>query len=482
MSIRLRLTLVYTLILAVISIAFSLILYFGFSRTTGLLARQRFNETANLLVRAALTEQSLEEIRPFRPPPGPAGGPPLGPDTGPPPPPVPDLLTTSYYQVRTLDGEILRKSDNLTGTIPLTARDLHTLSNGGREWTGETTLSTGENVLVLNRQVARRGDTPVIVQVAQATWGRDQGLQILAQSLIVGNIVIIVAAFGIGWFMAGYSLRPIKRIQQTAQAIGAEHDFGRRVNYSGPNDEVGQLATTFNAMLGELQSAYLHVEESLTAQRRFVADASHELRTPLTTVRGNLGLLQRRPVLNPAEQAEVVSDLVAETERLMRLVNDLLLLARADAQRPLRREPVSISSLLHEVCQQARVLAPQRTVTCTGDDAVVTADRDSLKQVLLVLVDNALKHTPSTAKVAVHCARSANQVQISVSDTGPGISPELLPHIFNRFYRGDEARSGGGAGLGLAIARELTEAQQGSLAVSSRPGKGTTFTLTFAPV
>ncbi|RMF00168.1 MAG: hypothetical protein D6768_13415, partial [Chloroflexi bacterium] len=119
MSIRLRLTLVYTLILAVISIAFSLILYFGFSRTTGLLARQRFNETANLLVRAALTDQSPETVRPFRPPPGPGAGPGDGPLPGPanpPPPPVLDLLTTSYYQVRTPDGEILRKSDNLTGT------------------------------------------------------------------------------------------------------------------------------------------------------------------------------------------------------------------------------------------------------------------------------------------------------------------------------------------------------------------------------
>jgi signal transduction histidine kinase len=136
--------------------------------------------------------------------------------------------------------------------------------------------------------------------------------------------------------LAGAALRPIQHITETAQAIGAERDFGRRVEYAGPRDEVNWLARTFNAMLGELQGAYRQMEDSLQAQRRFAADASHELRTPLTTIRGNLGLLQREPPIAPEDRVAAINDMVDETERLMRLVNSLLLLARADAHQPLR--------------------------------------------------------------------------------------------------------------------------------------------------
>jgi signal transduction histidine kinase len=225
--------------------------------------------------------------------------------------------------------------------------------------------------------------------------------------------------------------------------------------------------------------AFLNAEQSLEAQRRFVADASHELRTPLTTIRGNLGLLRRTPPIDPAEQDDVVGDIVTETERLMRLVNDLLVLARADAKRPLNRKPVAIRPLLEEVCQQAQILDPQRIITGDSEAATVTGDRDSLKPVLLALVDNALKYTPATAPIALTATSTDQQVTIRVSDTGPGIDPHLLPHIFDRFYRGDATRTEGGTGLGLSIAKELVVAQQGTLEVTSEMGHGTVFSLTF---
>ena len=152
-------------------------------------------------------------------------------------------------------------------------------------------------------------------------------------------------AFGVGWWLAGTALRPIKRITRTAQEIGAAQDFGRRVSYDGPPDEVGRLASTFNTMLSSLQAAY-------HTQRRFVADASHELRTPLTSIRGNLGLLKREPPIAETDRVAVIDDLVSESERLSRLVADLLTLARSDTGRPLRQEPVPLGPLVGDVIRR----------------------------------------------------------------------------------------------------------------------------------
>jgi two-component system, OmpR family, sensor kinase len=304
-------------------------------------------------------------------------------------------------------------------------------------------------------------------------------LNTLRVILIAGDTLVILAAFAIGWFLAGAALAPIHRITQTAQAIGAERDFRRRVQHIGPNDEVGQLAITFNTMLTELESAYRQVEQALDVQRRFVADASHELRTPLTTVRGNIELLRQDVPMDDKERADVLADTKEEIERLIRLVNQLLVLARADARHPLRREPLPLKPLIEDVCRQTKLLAPRRTITVEAvDDVTVLADRDALKQVLLILLDNARMHTPASAAVSVTTVIADGRVAIKIRDTGPGIAPNLLPHIFERFYRGNVSRSGGGTGLGLSIAKELLEAQDGSITVDSQIGQGSVFTMT----
>ena len=209
-------------------------------------------------------------------------------------------------------------------------------------------------------------------------------------------------------------------------------------------------------------------------QRDFVADVSHELRTPLTTLRGNLGLLRHNP--SQEEQTDILNDMVDESDRLIRLVNDLLLLARADTGRGLAKEPVDVSSLLEEVVRQTRLLDPQRTIQLDESDQLhVTGDRDALKQVLIIALDNALKH--SSGAIEVTSEKLGRHVEICVRDHGDGIPPERLEHVFDRFYRGDESASIPGFGLGLSIAKTLTERLSGEIQMQSEVGKGSTLIL-----
>jgi signal transduction histidine kinase len=287
-------------------------------------------------------------------------------------------------------------------------------------------------------------------------------------------VLTTLIAFGVGWTLSGVTLRPIHRITQTAREIGEARDFSSRVEHPGPNDELGRLATTFNEMLAQLQHGYQQVTHALQVQRDFVADVSHELRTPLTTIRGNLALLQHDPPLPQDEQDDILDDLIGESERLSRLVIDLLTLARADAGRQLELAPTDVNSIINEVCRQVRLLSPEREIVCESALSITAlANEDALKQVLLILLDNAVKHTQGPIHIELNA--SDDDIAICVQDEGPGISEELQQRIFDRFYRGDTSRSTPGFGLGLSIAQALIEAQKGSLEVMSQVGKGSTF-------
>lgn len=381
-------------------------------------------------------------------------------------------------QLRRPDGSVLARTADLGDTtLPLSDAGLRAV-RAGTAWI-ETADVEGEPLLIYSQALMGQGRIAQILQVATPIAERAQALQTLRLILVTGSLLVLIAAFLVGWLLAGTALHPIHRITQTAQAIGTERDFSRRVQHVGPNDEIGQLATTFNTMLTELESAFRRVERSLQTQRRFVGDASHELRTPLTTIRGNIELLRRDPAPEPKEQADILADAQDEVERLIRLVNQLLALARADAGKPLRIESLPLDPLIQDVYRQARPLAPARTLTYDpAVEANVLADRDALKQVLLILLDNARVHTPPAAAISIRTVLQDARAVITVHDDGPGIRPGVLPHIFERFYRGDASRSGGGTGLGLAIARELAHAQNGTLEVTSEPGHGTDFTLT----
>jgi signal transduction histidine kinase len=359
--------------------------------------------------------------------------------------------------------------------LPVDEDDLQTASTG-ESWTDIVTTDNGR-LFVFNQPIVLRGQLVGVMQLARSLAEQDESLATLRNALLIGSVFVVALAFIAGWALSGAALRPIRRITDTAQIIGAQRDFDRRVDYRGPPDEVGELATTFNGMLNELQGAYRQTEQMLQQQRRFVADASHELRTPLTTIRGNLGLLQRRPPIAEEDEHAVLSDMVDETNRLIRLTNDLLVLARSDAgPRCGMRRPDRAARRRRLPAGEA--LGEQRKIACEDVPAVsVQGDQDAIKQVLLILLDNALKFVPENGTITIGATKADRMAAISIRDTGPGIAPEDLPHIFERFYRSDESRSGSGAGLGLAIAQELIEAQHGQITVESQIGKGSTFTV-----
>jgi len=257
---------------------------------------------------------------------------------------------------------------------------------------------------------------------------------------------------------------------QTAQTITLSHDLSARIESPPHLDELGQLAKTFNEMLDSIETAY-------HAQQRFVSDASHELRAPLTAIQGNLELLHRQSSMSEAERKEALTEVERESTRLTRLVADLLVLARADAGISLKQCPVDLDAIVLEAFREARHLSQGQTLSLDPFEPVrIEGNEDRLKQLILILLDNALKYTPANGQVTLGLHRRDTDVEIVVHDTGVGIAPEDLPLVFERFYRADPARSRdpGGTGLGLPIARWIAEQHDGEIKLESQPGQGTT--------
>ncbi len=244
-------------------------------------------------------------------------------------------------------------------------------------------------------------------------------------------------------------------------------------------DEIGRLATTINGLLARLESAFARREEALARQRRFAADASHELRTPLTSISGYAQLLEKRDLKDPVVR-ESVAAIERESRRMRELVEALLALARGDEDAPLDLEFRDLGAIAEEAVESARAAAKDKVeirYAHPGHPVVVFCDRGCVHQAISILLDNAVKYTPKGGRVAVAVRESKEWAEIEVSDIGIGISKDQLPLVFERFHRVDEARASGGAGLGLAIARQIAEAHGGKIEVESAPGEGSTFTL-----
>ena len=293
--------------------------------------------------------------------------------------------------------------------------------------------------------------------------------------LIVGiayPVALVLASLG-GIFLAGRALSPIDNITRAARQISAE-DLNQRLNLRLPNDEVGRLARTFDEMIARLDDAFRR-------QRQFTTDASHELRTPLTIIKGQIDVsLQKER--GSEDYRQVLQAVNEEVDRLIRLAGSLLTLTRADAgQIPLSFEDIDVAEVVTGVSEQVRPTAVDKSVKLQIDPppppVSVQADEDLLLQLMLNLLDNAIKYTQSGGEVTVGWKVSGNQVELRVQDTGIGISHEHIPYLFDRFYRADKARSRaeGGVGLGLAISRWIADVHGGSISVDSAPGKGSTF-------
>jgi signal transduction histidine kinase len=325
------------------------------------------------------------------------------------------------------------------------------------------------------------------LQIAAPLTEVQASLRQLGTLMVLGGAIGVLAAAFVGAFLARKALEPIDRITQTASEIASGGDLQRRITKPGPPDEVGRLTETFNVMLDRL-------EETFKAQQRFIADISHELRTPLTTIRGNVDLLQR---IGGADKASIEA-IRGETDRMIRLVGDLLLLAQADAGLPLRREPVAIDQLAGEVIRQVQVISGSVKVSLqveVSEPLCLDGDPDRLRQLLLNLIDNALKYTSGGGEVKLRVARENGSARLDVSDNGPGIPPDHLqpgpngvPLIFERFYRVEKSRtrsassssngrSGSGTGLGLSIAYWIAQAHAGRIEIHSEIGSGTTMTV-----
>ncbi|MEO3792814.1 HAMP domain-containing sensor histidine kinase [Nonomuraea sp. B10E15] len=307
---------------------------------------------------------------------------------------------------------------------------------------------------------------------------------VLIELLGGGGILLILAVVGIT--IVRRSMRPLGQIERTAEAIAAG-ELGRRVPDGDPRTEVGRLARSLNGMLAQIETAFAARSDSEAAARRsevrmreFVGDASHELRTPLTSIRGFAEYARQNPGADPAELMQRVEKAAG---RMSLLVDDLLLLARVDQQRPLKMRPVDMLALAADAVHDARILAPDRAVKLDvigGAALIVAGDEVRLRQIVSNLVTNAIIHTEPGSPITVRAGAGDGTLFIEVADSGPGLTPDQLERVFERFYRADSARSrrsgeDRGSGLGLAIVQALVEAHGGTVTVESSPEDGSTF-------
>ena len=446
MSLRLRLTLLYTTLLGGVLLIFGALVY-------GLVSLILLNQIDNTL------SQSTDRL-------------------------IAQLRVNMAGQVDPRSIAIIQPTDNLLYQIwgmdnalqVAHPPDLQSPLDPGSQLAGQPVYHS-----ILNQSTHRRVLTvPLrteqglvgVLQIAMDLKMVDITQRTLASVLILLTVLAMGLSGLAAWLITKQALAPLATVTQVATQITKADDLSRRIPVTSTrSDEVGQLIQAFNQTLERL-------EQLFNGQRRFLADVSHELRTPLTVIKGNVGLMRKIGEMDE----ESMNGIEAEVDRLTRLVGDLLLINQAEAGKlPLDKRPVELDTVLLEVFQQMRMLAGDRiTLRLVEIDQVqVIGDRDRLKQVLVNLVGNALQYTPAGGTVTLALRKVGERAQLIIADTGTGISPQDLPHIFERFYRSEKSRkrqdSTSGFGLGLSIAYWIVNNHDGSIEVTSQEGKGSTF-------
>ena len=368
----------------------------------------------------------------------------------------------------------------------LTAQTLY--ENDGQPFTAPSADDKlNWRVLSAIQQDGGANGSTVILAIATPVTDVESAIARLVWIGVLVGAAVLAGMAGIGVALVRATLNPLKEIESTATSIAAG-DMSKRVPQWDPRTEVGRLGSAINVMLGQIESALAAREASeeraLASEermRRFIADASHELRTPLTTVRGFSELYRHRGEVPPEDAAELMRRIEAEAIRMGLLVEDLLLLARLDRQRPLERHQVDLLSVAADTVSSAQVIAEGRTIELftEGGPFLVRGDDLRLRQVLSNLVTNAIRHTPSDAHVEVRLRSDGEYVDMTVRDDGHGMTEEQVERVFERFYRADKARSrsAGGTGLGLAIVAALVAAHDGEVSARSTLGEGAEFTV-----
>ncbi len=472
MSIRLRLTIWYTLILAIVLVAFGLSLYFFMSFTV----RGDLQDNLDKLAKDVNSQIRVVGISKYQ-------------DTV--VIQLPDLDTFQFpgiylQAINTANGR-LTQSSNLHAKIPFSEHDLKR-TEAGEAFFKEVGIG-GVQLLVYQWPMQINGHMIGVLQVASNIDAMLQSSENLRLILISAGLVALILAASLGWFLARQALQPIEFIRKEAEKIERGDDLNMRLQYLGPNDEIGRLTETINGMFERLQQVYEDLQESVMSQRRFVSDASHELRTPLTTIRGNVDYL-KKVLINIGQEesrdeiltaSEAVIDISSEAERMSRLVNDLLHLARADAGIVFEKKPILVSRVLEEMNHRVRWMV-RNSHWQLGDlsalnDVYVLGSADYLLQMLTIFIENSFKYTPKgSVDLTVKHEYNKQRVGIQITDTGIGMEAKHIPHIFKRFYRIDASRGETtGTGLGLSIAKWICDEHQGTIELYTECGIGTTF-------
>lgn len=378
-----------------------------------------------------------------------------------------DITSNAYVQVWGVNGEIITTSPSigaLRGPLdPVHINSTETVYHDS--WLGAAHL----RVLTVPLKLGERNVGTL--QVGSSLAVVDATRNNLVSIMIAAAVIAVLFAGAGSWVLLGRALSPLEIITDSVDQINRADDLSRRIPLpSRRNDEIGELVESFNQTLERLETLF-------TSQQRFLADVSHELRTPLTVIKGNVDLMRRIRDVDD----ESLTSIDQEAGRLSRLVGGLLMLAQAESGKlALNLQPVELDLLITEVFTEMRVLAGNKVKIHMNeiDQVMVNGDRDRLKQVFLNLVSNAVQYTPPGGEIFLSLKKLGNQARVIVRDTGPGIPPEDLPHIFDRFYRAEKSRTrskAAGFGLGLSIAQWIIEHHGGQIQVESKEGAGTSF-------
>jgi two-component system, OmpR family, sensor kinase len=454
LSIRAKLTLWYFSLAALVLIAFAVAIYVYFSRGLLNTIDASLRSHAERIAQAVGHPSSVEELNQ-------TGG---------------LVLAPQFVSVLDKDGKVTDQILDTEGhEVPIIQPDLERATKTWQPQFDEVSLSASERVRIITLPARDEDNETFFVVVGQSLRDIQPVEKQLVLLLAIANpLALLLASLG-GLWLANKALKPVDRLTRAAERIG-RGNLSERVEEHQSHDEIGRLAATFNQMISRLEQAF-------EREQRFTADASHELKTPLAVLRGELEVALRRD-RSPEEYRRVLKSSLEEIARLTKLTEDLLTLARSDAgESVLELERVDLDQLASEACAYLTPLAISAGIdlTCEVPDAEVAirGDQKRLKQLLVNLLDNAIKYTPSTGRVTLVLTTDTDAAVIKITDTGRGIPAASLPHIFERFYRQTDPRDTRvtGFGLGLAISKWIVDAHEGSIDVESTEGSGSTFTM-----
>jgi two-component system, OmpR family, sensor kinase len=391
-----------------------------------------------------------------------------------------------FVVVRNQDGRALYESVNIQAGALRQDTVWREVPTKGQPASGTADLSNEAPDYIYAMPVRYGGRPPLILEAGHSYSALEETLGIIGTVLGVGIGIALLLSIGGAYFLARTALRPVDAVVSSAREM-SETDLSRRLPVANAGDEIGRLAITINGLLARLETAFGRLEaslarqeEALASQRRFAADASHEFRTPLTAISGHVEMLDEWALENPEAARQSVRIIKNEVDRLRSLSEALLTLARGDEGPSLHVGRHDLGELASEAVEAARAAADGKvSVEYTAPHGAVRAvfDRNRIRQVASILLDNATKYTPQGGNVAVRVGETEDRIFLEVSDTGVGIPQEKQPLVFERFYSLESNRSQGGTGLGLSIARQIAEAHGGDIEVRSTPGEGSTFTL-----